>query len=230
MRDHPEAVMLFAAGFGTRMKHLTKDRAKPMIPVAGRPLVDHALDLARGVSPARIVANLHYLPETIRPHLEAEGVACIVEAPEILETGGGLRNALPVLGAKPVFTLNTDAVWVGPNPLTLLAEAWDPVEMDALLIGIPPAQASGRSGDGDFDLTPAGVLSWGKDYVFGGAQIIKTELLVEIEEDAFSLHLLWKRMMARQRMFGLPYPGAWCDVGHPDGIGAAETLLSHADV
>lgn len=231
MRDDPRSVMLFAAGFGTRMKHLTRDRAKPMIPVAGKPLIDHALDLARGVDPARIVANLHYRPETIQPHLEAQGVTCILETPEILETGGGLKNALPALGAGPVFTLNTDAIWVGPNPLRLLSEAWDPARMDALLICIPQTHAAGRvKAGGDIDLDGDGRLSWGDDLIYGGAQIIRTDLLHEIAENAFSLHLLWERLLARDRMFGLRYPGKWCDVGHPDGVTAAETLLAQHDV
>ena len=119
-------VLLFAAGFGTRMKHLTKDRPKPMVTVAGRPLIDHALALAQDISPPTVVANLHYKPETLKAHLIPLGVKTILEEPDILETGGGLRNALPLLGAGPVITMNTDAIWRGPNPLWLLLDAWDP--------------------------------------------------------------------------------------------------------
>lgn len=219
-------VMLFAAGFGTRMRHLTADRPKPMVEVAGRPLIDHALGLAKEITPTVIVANLHYLPETLLAHLAPLGVQTIIEIPKILETGGGLRNALPVLDDGPVITMNTDAIWRGPNPLRLLLEAWDPVQMDALLMGVPPAQALEHSGNGDFVIAPDGRLTRGAGVVYGGVQIIKTELLAEVEQDAFSLNLVWDKMLAKQTMFGLTYSGEWCDVGHPEGVKSAETLLN----
>ena len=230
MRETPDAVMLFAAGFGTRMKELTKDTPKPMIPVGGRPLIDHAMELVRDAGIPRTIANLHYKPALLQAHLEAQGVTCILEAPEILETGGGLRNALPLLGPEPVFTMNTDAIWCGPNPLRLLADAWNPDIMDALLIGIPPAQAVGHSGAGDFTMDAAGQLMRGPGVIYGGAQIIKTEGLAAIQKHAFSLNLLWDQMLDAGRLFGLRYPGQWCDVGHPEGIGMAEDLLANADV
>ena len=126
--------MLFAAGFGTRMGELTRSRPKPLIPVAGRALLDHALDLAAGAGLSRQVVNAHYLAEQVVAHLDGRGIPVAVETPEILDTGGGLRAALPLLGPGPVFTLNTDAVWTGPNPLVTLAGAWDPARMDALLL------------------------------------------------------------------------------------------------
>ena len=126
--------MLFAAGFGTRMGALTAERPKPLIAVAGKPLIDHALDLVEPLGLARVVANLHYKPEPLIAHLSGRGILFSHETPDILETGGGLRHALPLLGRGPVFTMNTDAVWRGPNPLTLLAEAWNPDRMDAILI------------------------------------------------------------------------------------------------
>ncbi len=230
MRDTPNAVMMFAAGFGTRMKHLTKDQPKPMVKVAGRPLIDHALDLARAVSPDRIVANLHYKPEPLLHHLADRGVQTIVEKPEILETGGGLRNALPLLGDGPVFTMNTDAIWAGPNPLAMLSNAWNPAIMDALLIGIPVDHAVGHTGSGDFILAKDGQLTRGPGVVYGGVQIIKTDLLETISASVFSLNLLWDKMLAQGRMFGITYPGHWCDVGHPEGITLAEEMLRNADV
>ncbi|MEZ5686732.1 MAG: NTP transferase domain-containing protein, partial [Paracoccaceae bacterium] len=138
MRHTPDALMLFAAGFGTRMGALTRHRPKPLIEVAGRPLLDHALDLARGAGVTRIVANTHYLGDQVRHHLAGTGVEISDETEEILETGGGLRKALPLLGAGPVFTLNTDAVWTGENVITRLSQLWDPARMDALLALIPP--------------------------------------------------------------------------------------------
>ena len=140
----PDALMLFAAGFGTRMGALTADRPKPLVEVAGKPLIDHALDLAEGVGPLRRVANAHYRADQLAAHLDGRDVALSREEPEILDTGGGLRAALPLLGPDPVFALNTDAVWSGPNPLRLLAEAWDPERMDALLLCVPVAMRCRR--------------------------------------------------------------------------------------
>ncbi|MEX0366316.1 MAG: nucleotidyltransferase family protein [Ruegeria sp.] len=226
MTRPPDAIMLFAAGFGTRMGALTRDRPKPLIEVAGRPLIDHALDLARGVEPSRIVANLHYLPDQLAAHLEPQGVALSREEPEILETGGGLRAALPLLGPGPVFTLNTDAIWAGPNPLHLLRQAWDPERMDALLMCIPVAQAVGHTGPGDFTADTEGRIQRGPGLIYVGAQILRTGELLDFPEKAFSLNLLWDRMQTRNRLFALRYPGRWCDVGHPGGIRLAEDLLT----
>ncbi|WP_372674392.1 nucleotidyltransferase family protein [Aquicoccus sp.] len=230
MRDHPDAIMLFAAGFGTRMGALTAERPKPMIPVAGRPLIDHALDLVAPMNLARMVANLHYCPEPLIDHLDGRGLAFSHETPDILDTGGGLRHALPLLGPGPVFTLNTDAVWRGPNPLSLLARAWNPDEMDALLICVPKPRAIGHAGPGDFLLDDSGRLSRGPGHVYGGVQIVKTHLLHDIPERAFSLNRLWDRMARADRLFGLPYPGKWCDVGHPEGIALAERMLEDSNV
>ncbi|WP_037314778.1 nucleotidyltransferase family protein [Ruegeria halocynthiae] len=226
MTQCPEAVMLFAAGFGTRMGALTKDRPKPLIQVAGRPLIDHALDLVDDLRPARVAANLHYLPDHLATHLTSKGVLLSHEQPEILETGGGLRAALPLLGSGPVFTLNTDAIWSGPNPLTLLRDAWDPDKMDALLMCIPVAQTIGHTGPGDFTVDDAGRITRGPGLVYGGAQIVKTEGLKAVPEKAFSLNLLWDRMQNQNRLFAATFPGHWCDVGRPEGIALAEGLIA----
>ena len=222
--------MMFAAGFGTRMEHLTKDQPKPMIMVAGKPLIDHALDIARAVNCDTVVANLHYKPDVLVRHLSDKNVQAILEQPHILETGGGLRNALPLLGNGPVFTMNTDAIWTGPNPLSLLAAAWQAEKMDALLMCIPTDHAVGHSGEGDFTLAPDGKLGRGPGVIYSGVQIIKTDRLAQIKEDVFSLNLLWDDMLKDQRLFGLSYPGKWCDVGHPEGIALAEDMLANAHV
>lgn len=227
---HPHAVMLFAAGFGTRMGALTATRPKPMVNVAGKPLIDHALELVHEVQPSRIVANLHYLPDQIRAHLYGQGVLFSDESDRILETGGGLRAALPLLGQDPVFTMNTDAVWNGPNPLGVLSAAWRPEEMDALLLCIPLENAIGHAGQGDFLFDPAGRLRRGPGQVYSGLQILKTDLLKQIEEEVFSLNVLWNRMMQNGRLFGLSYPGQWCDVGRPEGIELAEKMIGYQDV
>lgn len=214
--------MLFSAGFGTRMKHLTKDRPKPMIPVAGRPLIDHTIDLARDAGVQTLVANLHYLPEVLADHLSPQGVKLSWELPEILETGGGLKAALPLLGENPVITMNTDAIWSGPNPIDLLRAAWDPERMDALLMCVPASKTTGRS----FALDSEGQISWGGTLTYGGVQIMKTDLLETIEIRSFSLNMLWDQMQESGRLYGLNYPGKWCDVGHPEGITVAESLIN----
>lgn len=219
------AALLFAAGFGTRMKHLTRDRPKPLIAVGGRPLIDHTIDLARGGGATRLVANLHYKAQMLADHLTPQGIGLSVESPAILETGGGLRAALPLLGPGPVATLNTDAIWSGPNPLALLQAAWDPDRMDALLMCVPVERALGHGGAGDFTADDQGRIRRGPGLVYGGVQILDPAGLADFPEPAFSLNLLWNAMQARGRLFALTYPGRWCDVGHPDGIGLAETLL-----
>ena len=230
MRDTPKALMLFAAGFGTRMGALTAERPKPMIDVAGKPLIDHALEQVRGHGVPRVVANLHYKPQPLIDHLDGSGVLLSHETPEILDTGGGLRAALPLLGDGPVFTMNTDAVWKGPNPLDQLAKAWAPERMDALLLCLPRENAVGHKGAGDFVIDADGHAARGPGHVYSGLQILKTDLLHEIEEEVFSLNLLWNRMLDAGRLFATPYPGKWCDVGHPKGIALAEEMLEYRHV
>ena len=230
MRNSPGSVMLFAAGFGTRMGRLTADRPKPLVEVAGKPLIDHALDLVDGFGDARIVVNLHYRAAQLSDHLAGRNVHLSHEQPDILETGGGLRHALPLLGDGPVFTMNTDSVWSGPNPLARLASAWDPDRMDALLLCLPPSRAIGHTGAGDFLMAQDGRLDRGPGVVYSGLQILKTDGLEDIADHAFSLNLLWDRMLPAGRMFGVVYNGQWCDVGTPEGIGLAEDMLRQADV
>lgn len=230
MRDAPLALMLFAAGFGTRMGALTADRPKPLIQVAGRPLIDHALHLAEGRG-LRLVANLHYRADQIARHLAGRDVALSREEDRILETGGGLRAALPLLGPGPVFTLNTDAVWTGGNPLDELLAAWDAARMDALLLLLPAARARGTAARGDFRVDAEGRLSrgeGGEDHLYLGAQILRTDELADIPEDVFSLNRLWDRMIARGRAYGTVHRGGWCDVGSPAGIAEAEAMLREA--
>lgn len=221
--------MLFAAGFGTRMGALTADRPKPLVEVAGKPLIDHALALADDYGPLRRVANAHYRADQLAAHLDGRDVAISREEPAILDTGGGLRAALPLLGDGPVFTMNTDAVLTGPNPLRLLAQAWNPAIMDALLLCVPLDRAVGRSGGGDFALSTDGKISRNGDFVYSGIQILATDRLAGMEAGKFSLNLLWNLMADDSRLYGIAYPGCWCDVGHPGGIALAEAMLS-ADV
>ncbi len=218
--------MIFAAGRGTRMGTLTAARPKPMIEVGGRPLIDHALDLARGVAPSRVVVNTHYLGAQIRDHLAGQDVILSDEADLLRETGGGLRHALPLLGPGPVFTLNSDAVWRGRNPLRCLAAAWDPARMEALLLLLPREAALGHRGAGDFRLTPDGRLTRGPGLVYSGAQILRTEGLASIPEEVFSMNMVWDKMAARGGLYGIAYDGTWCDVGRPENLPLAESLVT----
>ena len=199
------------------MGALTATRPKPLIEVAGRALIDHALDLVAGYGPPRVVVNLHYLPDQITAHLAGRDILFSHETPEILETGGGLRAALPLLGPGPVFTMNTDAVWRGPNPLCHLAAKWRPEEMDALLLCVPPGSRRGPCRRGRFPHRPDGRATRGPGLIYSGVQIIKPDLLHEIEDTAFSLNVPWDRMLAEGRLSATPYPGRWCDVGRPEG-------------
>ena len=221
-------LMVFAAGFGTRMGVLTANRPKPLIPVAGKPLLDHALDLADEAGAGPVVVNTHYLADQIARHLAGRPVTLSQEADEILETGGGLRKALPHLGDGPVMTLNSDAVWTGQNPLSQLVAQWDPDRMDALLLLLPVGQATGHNGTGDFVMGADGRIARAKGaagLVYLGAQILRCEGLAEVDRRVFSLNLLWDEMIGRGRAFGLVHDGGWCDVGRPEGIAQAEAML-----
>jgi len=225
----PGAILLFAAGFGTRMGALTAERPKPLVEVAGRTLLDHALALADAAGIPRKAVNVHYRAEQIAAHLaHRPDIALSREAPDILDTGGGLRHALPLLGEGPVYTLNTDAVWTGPNPLTTLATAWDAGRMDALLLLVPADRARGHQGAGDFVPGPGGALARGPGHVYTGAQIIAPASLAGQPEGAFSLNPVWDGIARAGRLFGVTHPGLWCDVGRPEGIAEAEAMLAEA--
>lgn len=229
MRPLPFPLMLFAAGFGTRMGALTANRPKPLIPVAGRTLIDHALaiaDVAGAVSP---VVNLYYHGDQIEAHLRGRGIRFSRE-PVILDTGGGLKAALPMLPGEAVMTLNTDAVWTGANPLLELAAGWDPDRMDALLLLLPLDGVTGHPGAGDFRLAEDGRLSWAKGEggpVYLGAQILKTAPFSAITEPVFPMSRVWNAMIDEGRAYGVIHRGRWCDVGTPAGIALAEAMLGH---
>lgn len=227
----PFPLMLFAAGFGTRMGALTATRPKPLIPVAGRPLIDHALDQAAAAGAARIVVNTHYLAPQIAAHLSGRPGITISHEPEILETGGGLRAALPGLGPGPVAVLNSDGIWTGENPLAQLARAWDPARMETLLLLLPADRARGPGSRGDFRLHPDGRIDRGRggeDQVYIGACLLSPDRLAGIAEPKFSLNRVWDLMIAAGTAFGVLHRGGWCDVGHPEGIAEAERLLHDA--
>lgn len=216
--------MIFAAGLGTRMGALTQVRPKPLIEVADRPLIDQALRFAQGAQAAPVVVNVHWKAEQLRTYLAGTSILISDETDRLLETGGGLKAALPLLGTSPVWTLNSDAAWTGPNPLLALAAAWRP-EMEALLLLILREQAGGYAGPGDFEMDATGRLARGTAYVYTGAQLLRTEGLSEVTDPVFSLNRLWDRAADRGGLFGLVHRGGWCDVGRPENLARAETLL-----
>lgn len=223
--------MIFAAGLGTRMGALTRDRPKPLIEVAGRPLLGHALALARDAGIGRIVVNVHAHAGMMRDWLASEAPDVLVShEPDLLETGGGLKRALPLLGQGPVLTLNSDMVWGGRNPLTRLIGAWDAARMDGLLCLVPRADAVGHSGPGDFNRAANGPIARrgaakAAAFVYAGAGIIQPRALDGFEGKV-SLNPVWDGMMATGRLHGIVHEDPWVDVGRPEGIALAEAVLA----
>ncbi len=227
MQPVPHPLLILAAGFGTRMGALTAARPKPLIPVAGRPLIDHALGIAVATGVSKTVVNVHYLAGQIIDHLRGRGITISHEQGQILDTGGGLRAALPLLGPGPVMVLNSDAVWTGANPLQQLARVWDD-RMDALLLLLPTAATRGHGQKADFHLAPDGRISRGRGdegHVYLGASMIRPERLAAVDDTVFSLNQPWNDIIADGRAFGMVHDGGWCDVGTPQGIAVAEALL-----
>lgn len=230
-RSAPHTAMVLAAGFGTRMGALTAAKPKPMLPVNGRPLIDHALDRCVEAGVRRAVVNLHYRGDQIRDHLaKRTGLSVLFsEEAEILETGGGVIHAAPLLGADPFYTINSDAIWAGPQPLPCLAAAWDDDRMDALLLLVRRQDAVGYTRAGDFELTAGRPVRRGAaasaPYVYTGAQILSPRALRHAPpQAAFSLNLIWDALLASGRLFAVVHDGPWVDVGTPDGLTLAEQV------
>lgn len=227
MPTDPASIMIFAAGFGTRMGHLTKTRPKPLIEVSGRALIDHALELTVPLD-LPVIINTHYHADQMEQHLKDRPLVTLShEAPEILETGGGLKHALPAMPLGSIITLNSDAIWAGPNPLECLMHAWDPMRMEALLLLVPVAQTVAYDRAGNFAMSEDGKLT--RDIaglVYTGAQIIKPGRVAAAVQTAFSINPIWDDIIAEGQLFGALYPGRWADVGTPDGIPAAEQMLN----
>ncbi len=230
----PDTAMILAAGLGTRMRPLTDNCPKPLLRLGGRPMIDLALDHAVAAGVRRAVDNLHYLGGMIRDHLagrEAPEILFSDEQPEILGTGGGIAQALPLLGAAPFYTVNSDAVWVGPNPLAVLAAAWEPARMDALLLLVPRERARSYTRPGDFFLPSEGdVPIWRADaeaapMVYTGAQIIAPGVFANAPRGRFAL---WDALMVWDRVAAVTYSGGWVDVGTPAGLAEAEAALGEA--
>lgn len=227
--------MLLAAGLGTRMKPLTDNRPKPLIEVGGRTLVDRVLDklVAQGVS--RAVVNVHYLADMMKAHLALRNDIEIIISDEtdvLLETGGGVVKALPLLGDDPFFVINTDVTWATPGDTTFakMADAYDPETMDALLLLADMGATLGFRGPGDFFLGPNNQLARRGDkpsapYVFAGTHITRAELLRGYEAKPFSANLYWNQMGKSGRLYGTVMSPFWMHVGDPAGRDEAEARL-----
>ncbi len=226
--------MVLAAGLGLRMRPLTLERPKPLIPVAGKPLLDHALDRIDAAEIGTAVINTHYKGEMIAAHLRDRYRPRVVLSPEaeLLETGGGIRKALPLLGPRPFLVVNADILWLdGPTPaITRLIDAWRPDIMDVLLLVNPTVSAIGYDGSGDFFMDPVGRLTRRPKgriapFVFAGVHIVKPELYRDMPDGAFSNNLIWDRAAEAGRLFGIRHDGLWFHVGTPDAIGEVEEKL-----
>lgn len=217
-------IMLFAAGKGTRMGLLTQHQPKPLVKVAGKPLINYALEIAQEAHTSPIVVNLHYKAEMLRTHLKDTAAVFSDETGALLETGGGLRNALPLLKTSPALTMNTDAVWQGPNPVQVLLDAWQP-HMEALLLLVERPNVVGHSGQGDFAMGRDQRIRRAPEMIYTGVQIIRTDVLSEIAQDVFSMNAAWDIIAGRSRLYGAVYDGQWCDVGQPESIPLAEAML-----
>lgn len=227
--------MVMAAGKGTRMRPLTDTKPKPLVSFMGAALIDHVLDRLEAAGIEEVIVNVHHFADDIEAHLAKRRFPRIVisdERARLLDTGGGARHALHLLGDEPVVTFNSDSVWVegwGSNLGNLIA-AFDPDRMDALLMIADAARTIGYVGRGDFHMDPLGRLarrgpSETVPFMFAGVQVIKPALFAEGPEGAFSTNLVWDRLIERGTLFGQRMSGIWMHVGSPDDLDAAETFM-----
>ena len=235
MTSVPRSAMVLAAGLGVRMRPLTETMPKPLVPVAGKPLIDHVLDHLADAGVTHAVANVHYLAEQIVAHVAKRTAPRVTISDErglLLGTGGGVVKALPELGAAPFFHINSDTIWIDgvTSNLVRLAEAFDASGIDALLLLAPAAGSIGYSGRGDFLMSPDGRLRARGEreiapFVYAGAAILSPALFAGAPEGEFPLTLLFKRAQDAGRLFGLRLEGLWMHVGTPEAITAAERAI-----
>ncbi len=232
-----KTAMIMAAGHGTRMRPLTNDRSKAMVEVGGKPLIDHMLDRLSKIGVERAVVNVHAHADHLENHLNRRkiGPEIIIsdERQALLETGGGLVNALPLLGEDPVLICNIDAIWVDFTPvLEGLLKAWNPAIMDELFLLARRDASLGYAGSGDFDMADGGRLTRRKgdtaDHIYAGVEIFKPALAKRFKPEKFSRNVIWNETLKRNRIYGFELPGYWMHVGDPQARLAAEAVLKEA--
>jgi len=231
----PRRAMVLAAGLGVRMRPVSDRIPKPLVAVGGKALIDHVLDRLAEAGVEMAVVNVHHLADQIERHLAGRQAPKIVisdERDELLDTGGGVVRALPVLGTVPFFHLNSDAIWIdGVRPnLLRVAEIFDPVRMDALLLLAATSASVGYTGRGDFMMAPDGRISRRRErdvvpFVYSGVAILNPTLFSTAPPGAFSLNLLFDRAIEAGRLYGLRLEGVWMHVGTPEAIAAAEAAI-----
>jgi MurNAc alpha-1-phosphate uridylyltransferase len=228
----PTKAMVLAAGLGLRMRPLTERMPKPLVPVAGRALLDHVLDKLGDAGVSEAIVNVHYLPDQIIDHVAARAkphVTISDERNQVLGTGGGVVKALPLLGQAPFFLVNADTMWIdGVRPnLARLAEAFDPAHMDILLLMAPTTSSIGYDGSGDYAMLADGALRKRREhqvvpFVYAGAAIMSPALFAKAPKGEFSLTRMFDSANEQERLFGLRLDGVWMHVGTPDAVQAAE--------
>ena len=230
--DISNNAMILAAGFGKRMRPITNKTPKPMLQVDGRTLLDHSIDHLVAASVGKVVINIHHLGHQIVQHISRRTDIEIVisdESDKILETGGGVTKALPLLGDDPFFVINGDALWLdGPMPaLQRLAQSWDDDQMDGLLLLHSTVEAYGYEGMGDFIVDPIGLLTRRPEreispYLYAGIQILHPRLFKNAPGGSFSMNLLFDEAIENERLFGTVHDGDWFHIGTADGLNQAE--------
>jgi MurNAc alpha-1-phosphate uridylyltransferase len=230
-----DTAMVMAAGLGKRMRPLTATQPKPMVRVAGKPLIDHALDRLADGGVSKAVVNVHYLADVLEDHLKRRTLPAVTisdERARLLETGGGMVKARGLL-PDPFFCVNSDNLWLdGPkNALQDLSERWDADEMDALLLLVPHKGAMNFPGKGDFHMDGMGRLRRRRSgriapYIFTGIQLVSKRLLRDAPDGPFSTNVLWDRAIEEGRLFGVAFTGRWFEVGTPQAIKPTEAALA----
>lgn len=233
-----ESAMILAAGFGTRLKPITDHTPKPLVTLAGRALIDHAIDRVVAAGVKRVVVNTHYKAEMIEAHLkERRDVAIMLShEPELLDTGGGVKKALPLLG-ETFYVLNADVFWLNAKvpALARLARAWDEARLDALVLVQRTVTALGYDGLGDFIVDPLGRVRRRSErevapHLFAGIEILSRRIFDGAPDGAFSLNRLWDKAINAGRLEALIHDGEWFHVGTPQGLAASEERLRHHGV
>ena len=232
----PKTAMVLAAGLGTRMRPLTDDRPKALVEVGGRALIDHVLDRLADAGVETAVVNVHWFADRLEAHLAARGrgprIVISDERAELLETGGGLKKAHPLLGEDPIFVANIDSVWIDRgDALTDLIRLWNPDTMDVALLLARREGSIGFDGDGDFFLVEDGRLTFRGDapsapFAYMGVHITRPGYADNGCEGPFSLSPLWRKSAAQGRLFGCVLDGDWMHVGDPQARDQAEAKLA----